>query len=172
MIELKPLQPSDFDTFKSWITNRDQLFQFAGPILDYPVTDKQLLVYTNDPRRKVFKVNLKESGEMVGNAELNFEQNLPRLSRILIGNPAHRNKGLGKQVINELLSRLFIEEDYEQADLNVFDWNVTAIRCYERAGFIINPHLVYNHLIDGVNWAAVNMIITKKRWLAHQYRKG
>lgn len=84
MIRLSKLAQTDFDVFKSWIKDKNELLQFAGPMLSFPVTDDQLLNYINDKRRIVYKVILIETNEIIGNAELNFENSLPRLSRILL----------------------------------------------------------------------------------------
>ena len=164
MVELRKLEQSDFDTFKSWIKDKDELFQFAGPILNYPITDEQLMKYINDERRIVYKVILTETNEIIGNAELNFENPLPRLSRILVGNLKNRNKGIGRQIVNKMLEKLFTEYDFQEADLNVFDWNIAGINCYDNVGFIINPNLVYKQNNGGEIWTAINMTITKDRW--------
>ncbi len=165
MIELSKLEQKDFIVFKSWIKNQDELFGFAGPILKYPITIEQLLDYTNDSQRIVYKVTLKESNQIIGNAELNFENSLPRLSRILIGNKTYRNKGLGKIIVNKMLEKLFTEYDFQNVDLNVFDWNKAAIKCYESVGFIINPEIVYKHNYRNEIWTAINMTISKKDWI-------
>ena len=164
MVDLLKLEQSDFDTFKSWIKNEDELFQFAGPILIFPVTDKQLYKYITDERRIVCKVILLETKEIIGNAELNFENPLPRLSRILVGKLENRNKGIGRQIVNKMLDKLFTEFDFHEADLNVFDWNKVRIKCYEHVGFTINPNLVYKQNNNGAIWTAINMKITKDSW--------
>ena len=48
MIHFEKLEPNDFNTFKSWVSNREELFQFSGPIFNFPLTDEQLMNYTND----------------------------------------------------------------------------------------------------------------------------
>lgn len=171
MIELIKLKQSDFAIFKSWINNQDELFHFAGPILKFPITDDQLLNYTNDSQRIVYKVVLKESNKTIGNAELNFENPLPRLSRILIGNKTDRNKGLGKILVGKMLEILFYEYNFQQVDLNVFDWNKAAIKCYESVGFVINPDLVYKHNYKNEIWTAINMTISKQNWLDNNSKK-
>jgi RimJ/RimL family protein N-acetyltransferase len=171
MIELSKLEQNDFTIFKSWIKNQDELFQFAGPIFKFPVTDDQLLRYINDSKRIAYKVRLIESNEIIGNAELNFENPLPRLSRILIGNKAYRNKGLGKIIVNKMLEKLFFEYNFQQVDLNVFDWNKAAIKCYQSVGFVINPDIVYRHNCNNEIWTAINMTISKKDWIKNDSNK-
>ena len=164
MIDLQKLEKCDFEIFKSWITSEDELFQFAGPIFSYPLTDDQLLRYISDERRIAYKVILIETKTVIGNAELNFEKPLPRLSRILIGNKHYRNIGLGEKVIRKLLEKLFLELNYTKADLNVFDWNKAAIRCYEKVGFKINPDVVVQRNFNGKVWTTLNMIINNDAW--------
>lgn len=45
MIELKPFTEEDFEVIKSWVGNAEELFQFAGPIFSFPLTDIQLRKY-------------------------------------------------------------------------------------------------------------------------------
>lgn len=165
MITLSPFDQNDFERFKSWIKSQDELFQFAGPIFTYPVTDDQLLFYINDSRRIAFKVNHSVTGEVIGHCELNFENALPRLSRILIADSNARGKGLGKLIVHKMLEQFFIDRNFESADLNVFDWNKNAIRCYEQVGFAINPDIVSKQMNNGVVWTALNMVISKEDWL-------
>jgi RimJ/RimL family protein N-acetyltransferase len=165
MIELQRLVESDFDIFRSWITNANDLIQFAGQIFQYPLTDAQLSSYILDHRRIVYKVVLQKNNSMIGNAELNFENSIPRLSRILIGDVQLRNKGIGKRIVEEMLCKLFKEMNYTEADLNVFEWNRSAIECYQRVGFNIHPEITSFHSVNGEIWKAINMKITKDEWL-------
>jgi RimJ/RimL family protein N-acetyltransferase len=165
MIELKKLEQADFPIYKSWISSQAELFQFAGPIFSFPLTDQQLYDYITDPRRIAYKAILTKSNEIIGCAELNKENTKPRLSRILIGDKNMRNRGLGKLMIDKLLEKIFYDYNYLDADLNVFDWNKSAIKCYLNAGFKINPELEYKHNYNGVTWTAINMIITKFDWI-------
>ena len=164
MIALLPFDQKDFERFKSWIKSQDELFQFAGPIFTYPLTNDQLLSYINDTRRIAFKVIQSDTNEVIGHCELNFENDLPRLSRILIADSAIRGKGFGKLIVHKMLEELFDKRDFESADLNVFDWNKSAIRCYEHIGFAINPAIVKSQMNNGEAWTALNMVISKDEW--------
>jgi len=168
MISLLPFNQNDFERFKSCIKSQDELFQFAGPIFTYPLTDDQLQSYINDSRRIAFNVIHSDTKEVIGHCELNFESTLPRLSRILIADSTARGKGLGKLIVHEMLKQLFNERNFESADLNVFDWNKSAIRCYEQVGFTINPTIVKSQMNNGKPWIALNMVITKEEWMKKQ----
>ena len=164
-LEFRRLEQNDFELFTSWIKSKDELMQFAGPIFQFPVTDEQLLRYFTDERRIAYKVIVSETQEIIGNAELNFENTKPRLARILIGEIQNRNKGFGKHIVNKMLEKLFMEYDFQEADLNVFEGNKGGIKCYEHVGFIMNPDLVYSQTNGDKTWIALNMTITKERWL-------
>jgi RimJ/RimL family protein N-acetyltransferase len=165
MITLSKLTPRDFDTFKSWIDSEEELVQFAGNFFTYPLTDEQLHNYINDPQRKAFKVILKETDEVIGHVELNLENNNPRLSRLIIGNKNYRGKKIGKQIILKLLEMAFMYYATEFVDVNVYDWNLTAMKCYEKVGFEETPEESYSHEMNFKVWTAINMSITRDRWL-------
>lgn len=52
--------------------------------------------------------------------------------------PAHRGAGLGKALL-ERLGRLAVERDYGRFEWSVLDWNVNAIRFYEKMGATVLP---------------------------------
>jgi RimJ/RimL family protein N-acetyltransferase len=41
-------------------------------------------------------------------------------------------------VVNLLLVYVFSNLNRTEVELNVFDWNITAIKCYEKVGFVKN----------------------------------
>lgn len=135
MIKLYPFTENDFSIFKSWIHNEEELMQFAGAIFSYPLTDKQLTAYIKMVDRKPFKIVLKSTNQIIGHCELNFENGNNRLSRILIGQKELRGQKIGEHVVREMVNLLFQNPKITEIDLNVFNWNKAAIKCYEKVGF-------------------------------------
>lgn len=162
MIELKPFTENDFETFKSWIHSEEELFQFAGPIFDFPLTDDQLRNYINMKDKKPFKVILRSTNETIGHCELNFENGNNRLSRILIGNREMRGKRIGEQVVRKMVILMFENKEINEVDLNTFQWNKPAIKCYEKVGFKINPDKSEKMIVNGNQWIKVNMTLKRK----------
>ncbi|PWH87003.1 GNAT family N-acetyltransferase [Brumimicrobium oceani] len=166
MIELKPFTESDFETFKSWIHSEEELFQFAGPLIPYPVTNESLMKYIQMTDRKPMKVVLNSTNETIGHCELNFMNGQNRLSRILIGSEELRGKGIGEQIVRKMLDLLFSDSKVKAADLNVFSWNKAAIKCYEKVGFrIIHEHTDQMN-VNGKDWTRLNMLLER-----HDYDK-
>jgi RimJ/RimL family protein N-acetyltransferase len=163
MIELKPFTENDFETFKSWVNSVEELFQFAGPLFSFPVTDEQLLNYIQMSDKKPFNVILKSTNETVGHCELNYENGNHRLSRILVGNKSLRGQKIGEHIVREMVRLIFEDPKVHEVDLNVFDWNTGAIKCYENVGFRIRPELTDKLDVNGAVWKRLNMVLTRDK---------
>jgi len=166
MILLEKFTKDDFDRFISWIDNEDELIQFAGPLFTYPLSHQQLDDYLTQQKKSPYRIKLIETSEIIGHCELNFENELPRLSRILIGDKSLRNKGIGKQVLHQMINLVFTTTNHTSVDLSVFDWNDNAIACYKKIGFKIRPELKSSMLVSGKKWDAINMILSKKDYFS------
>lgn len=162
MIELKPFTENDFETFKSWVSNAEELFQFAGPIFNFPLTDEQLRDYLKMKDKMPLKVVLKETNETIGHCELNFENGNNRLSRILVGKKGLRGQKIGEQIVREMVKLFFQNPEINEVDLNTFDWNKAAINCYEKVGFKINPEKSDKMTVNGNEWTRINMSFKRK----------
>lgn len=165
MIELLPFTKLDFDTFKGWISNAEELYQFAGPIFTFPLTDRQLLDYISMTDKQPMKVVLQSNKETIGHCELNFENGNHRLSRILVGKKELRGQKMGEHIVKKMVEMLFQDVKVKMVDLNVFDWNKAAIKCYENVGFAINHNNSDQMAINGKTWTRLNMQLLRERFL-------
>lgn len=150
MIRIEPFEADDFNRLIAWIESEEALIQFAGPLFTFPLTAWQLDSYLLDPDRKPFKVISLNETKVIGHAELHFaDDNIVKLCRILIGDKNYRGKGYCVQIVNELLKFAFNISTVRKADLNVYDWNISAIKCYEKAGFVKNKKISKVTLVNG-----------------------
>lgn len=163
MIELKPFTEDDFETFKGWSNNAEELYQFAGPMFSFPLTDEQLRNYLNMEDKKPLKVVLKSTNETIGHCELNFENGNNRLSRILVGKKNLRGQKIGEQIVREMVNLFFQDPNIDEVDLNTFDWNKVAITCYEKVGFSINPEKSDIITVNGNQWTRINMSLKREK---------
>jgi len=138
--------------------------QFAGPAFVFPLTEEQLNKSLEDINRSAFKVVDSHTHHTIGHAEIYLTDATAYLGRILIGDKAQRGKGIGQQVVHLLLSHTFSTTNKTRIELNVFDWNTDAIRCYEKAGFVIETGNTHERKINGQTWIALNMTIEKQKW--------
>ena len=103
-----------------------------------------LKYFLNDVKKdnfKIFayKILLSEADEMVGTVELReIDENnkIGRVCRLLVGEELVRGKGIGTLALKEILRIGFEDLELEKITLGVFDFNLGAIKCYENAGFI------------------------------------
>lgn len=160
LISLSPFSESDFSRLINWIKTEDQLIQFAGPIFSFPLSEDQLAIYIRDKRR--IPLTIACGDQIIGHCELNFQNEIPRLSRILIGAGEWRNKGIGKTVVRQMLSRIFSTTSFTAADLSVFDWNANAIACYRSIGFKIQEGAESSMQAGDKTWNAITMNISKE----------
>lgn len=164
MIRLEKFSESDFDRFISWIDNEKFMYQFAGPVFAFPITHQQLNKYISENNRQIYKVIETETNKVIGHGEINRIDSMnksARLCRILIADKFDRNKGYGSLIIKELLKIGFVDLDLHRIDLGVFDFNVSAIKCYENCGFIKEGLLRDSFVIDNEFYSVYNMSILR-----------
>ncbi len=171
MIRLEEFTNNDFNRFINWIGDVKFMYQFAGPVFKFPITTEQLTDYISDKNRKAFKVVEIETEKVIGHGEIgriDLTNRNARLCRILIADKDDRNKGLGALIINELLKIGFTTLNLHRLDLGVFDFNKSAIRCYEKCGFKIEGLLRESFVIDDEFLSVYNMSILKNEWVQIQ----
>jgi RimJ/RimL family protein N-acetyltransferase len=162
MIKLKPFTKNDFEIFKSWIHDEEGMIQFGGEMFVFPITDEQLENYVNKKDIKPLKVIWTETSETVGHCELNYQDGHKRLSRILIGEQKWRGKKIGEQIVMKMTELFFEDETTKKIDLNVFDWNKSAIKCYENVGFEIKHEKTTLMKVGNKTWTRLNMELERK----------
>jgi RimJ/RimL family protein N-acetyltransferase len=172
MIRFNQFRKAHYSRLISWVDSAETLMQFAGPRYEYPLTEEQLDKSLNDSNRIAFYISESETGLCIGHAEILLTRNSARLGSILIGDKLLRGKGFGQAIVLKLLEYCFNQLDQTQTELNVFDWNIIAIKCYEKAGFTINPEKTSEREVNGKKWIALNMVIDKETWLKNNTDKN
>jgi RimJ/RimL family protein N-acetyltransferase len=165
MIRLEKFDNFFYSELIDSIKNARELLQFAGPEFIFPLTEEQIEKSISDKNRIAFRVVNLFNDSTLGHCEIYFKENFATLGRILIFDQTFRGKGIGKKIVILLL--IFILENSEQRniELNVFDFNISAIRCYESIGFVINPDKKFVRKIDNEIWTALNMNLNLDNWI-------
>ena len=163
MIKLEPFSSEDFQRLISWVTDAKILVQFAGTKFKYPLSIDQLETHLNENKRYVFKGVLIPENNVIGHAEIQVDEpGIGLISRVIIGDPNYRGKGLGKELLSAVCKKGFDELNLQQLDLNVYDWNHQAIQCYKQVGFEIIPFKKRITIFNGEEWNVLRMRISKK----------
>ena len=75
-----------------------------------------------------------------------------------------RGQKIGEQLVKKMVDLLFENPILNRVDLNVFDWNKGAIKCYQNAGFNINPTETEDIIINGKIWTKLNMVLERSSY--------
>lgn len=147
MIKLDLMEKEDLQRIVEWNADKsaDDLLQWAGHIYNYPLTIMQVENYFFNNVKKdnssifVYKIKLIYTDEIIGTIELretDKNNKTGRVCRFLIGNENFRAKGIGTRVLEDVLRIGFEDLQFKKITLRVYDFNKSAIKCYEKAGFI------------------------------------
>jgi RimJ/RimL family protein N-acetyltransferase len=173
LVELKYFERSDFKQLISWIDSPAFLLQWGGPGFYYPLNETQLEKYIENANNEnaetmVFKVIDNETGKTIGHISLgkiDRKNRSARVGKVLVGDTNTRGKGIGQQMIKEILKIAFNELKLHRVSLGVFDFNVSAIAYYEKAGFIKEGLLRDSRKYGDEYWSLWEMSILENEWL-------
>ncbi|SET17587.1 Protein N-acetyltransferase, RimJ/RimL family [Oceanobacillus limi] len=174
MIELQYFTRSDFNQLIHWVNSPDLLLQWAGSSFTWPLDINQLEKYIKDANAKntkslVYKVVLKETGDAIGHISMtgiDLKNCSARIGRVLIGDKNIRGNGIGQLMMKEILEIAFAELGLHRVSLGVFEFNRSAISCYEKVGFkkegVLRDYLKVD---DDEYWDLREMSILEREWL-------
>lgn len=175
MVKLESLEKQDLGKIVEWNSDKSAefLLQWAGPMYIYPLTIKQVEDYFYNEVKKddsnifAYKIRLNDSDKIIGTIELrevDKENKIGMVCRFLIGEEDFRNKGIGAHALKEILEIGFNDLKFEKIALRVFDFNHSAIKCYEKAGFVKEKFLEKARKTANAYWNLYEMSISKDEW--------
>ena len=164
MIRLEKFDKKSYSELINSIKNAKDLMQFGGPEFTFPLTEQQIDKTLSDENRIAFRVVNTVDVTTIGHCEIYFNQGSAKLGRILIMDQNQRGKGIGEKMVILLLEFILENRKERNIELNVFDFNIGAIKCYEKVGFVINPDKKLIREVDGESWTALNMVLNLEEW--------
>lgn len=177
-IELQPFERSDFARLISWVPSEKEVLMWGGMIFHYPLDKVQLEKYmqpaeTDQPARKIFKAVEIRTNEAVGHIELeqiDRRNRSARISRVLVGDPSLRGKGIGSKMVRQVLQVGFDQLGLHRLFLGVWEFNQAAISCYEKIGFVKEGLLRDVLKVGDGYWSAYIMSVLESEWRAQQIK--
>lgn len=156
MLRLVTFTPAHFSLLSSWFSTTADIVQWAGPDLSFPLTDPQLHAFLAEaaqspPRRKCWMAE--RDGTLLGHAQLGLDwrNGNALLSRVVLA-PEARGQGLAVPMLSLVLDEAFSLNEIQRVELNVYPWNKSAIRTYERLGFQLEGTRRSSALVEGERW--------------------
>jgi len=174
-ITLREFTAEDIPRLIDWVNTGgpDFFVRWAGTAFEYPLTEAQLeahLAEAEGPEatRRVFAAVDDATGEVVGHAELSRLDRKNRsatISRLLVGDPSARGRGVGRQIVSAVLDVAFGEMSLHRVDLYVLEFHVAALSMYKALGFKTEGHLVEARRAGDKYWNAYYMAMLREEWL-------
>lgn len=139
MIKLESFKKSDFKQLINWINSEEFLIQWSGNAFTFPLDEQQLEKYIESANTLAFKVVDEETSDVIGHISLGQIDNInksARIGKVLVGNTKMRGRSIGKHMMKAVLHIAFDELKLHRVTLGVYDFNTSAISCYEKIGFV------------------------------------
>jgi RimJ/RimL family protein N-acetyltransferase len=164
VVELRDFALTDAFTLMGWIDGPEELLTWAGPAFCWPLDQDQLADYAGESlgQRRIWTAVDSCSGEAVGHASVRLdpEHRSGRLGRVLVS-PGARGLGVGTAMLGKVLGLAFGTLGLHRVELGVFTHNTSAIRLYERSGFVCDHVLRDVEHVNGQPWSAMQMSLTR-----------
>lgn len=139
--QLRKFTKKDIAPLFEWFQSEREVLQWAGAALSWPLQRRELVDLIKLHRgaasaREVWAVTF--DGDMAAHFQISFNRRLNTvgLGRIAIA-PHLRGQSLSSELIELILDQAFARPWVHRAELMVYSHNESAIRAYQRAGFVL-----------------------------------
>lgn len=137
-VYLSPLNEDDAQIYVKWFNDMsltDRLHQSHK--IYSTVTEKEWILNSLSKGLTNFAIVKVEDDTLIGNCGIMDIDNISGCATvgIFIGEEENRGKGYGKEALQLLVDFGFNSLNLKNINLSVFDFNKSAIKCYEKVGF-------------------------------------
>ncbi len=171
-VRLRPLERDDLPRSVQWLADPEVR---QGIALHLPLSmDDEAKWYEDmlkrDRNERVFAIDARtaDGWEHIGSTgfhEIDWRCRHAEFG-IMIGNKNYWSQGFGADAVKTIAGLGFGELNLEKIWLRVFETNPRAIRCYEKAGFILEGRLRRHHYQDGHYCDVLIMGLLREEWEA------
>lgn len=134
---LSPVSLEDIEKYTEWVNDMETgMFMLFAPGV-YDLEKEKRLLGQLIEQDTVFAIIEKDSNKLIGNCGLHQISSVHRKAvfGIFIGDKNYWSAGIGTEATLLLLDFGFNVLNLNQISLDVMEYNVRAIRCYEKCGF-------------------------------------
>jgi len=174
LVRLTPLDHDrDPEVVAGW-THNTEFMRMTSLELVRPLTAAQVkkqfeqIDKDMDEGKRLFHyaVRLKEGDRLVGEARIDWIEwsNGTASIRIGIPEPSDRRKGYGGEVLHMLLRFAFRELNLHHIEVSLPEYNVPALRFFEKHGFKIEVRRRQAVNRGGRRWDLIGMAILRPEW--------
>lgn len=137
-IYLSPISVDALEKYTKWM-NEFETTDYIGKSNKICTIEKEKEFLENCAKDESIILGIVElkNNNLIGNCGLKKINNISRTATlgIFIGDKEERNKGYGAEAIRLLLDYGFNYLNLHEINLDIFEFNKRAIKCYEKVGF-------------------------------------
>ena len=165
-MRLRPyIHEYDFEKIRGWMTDERIHAMWCAGHMRFPLEKDDFfraLAFMHEKYGDCPFVATEADGTVVGFicCSVNAQSNEAMLAFVMI-DPALRGKGYGREMIRTAARYCFDTLGADAVQLNVFDANERARKCYESAGFALRSITEDAYRWKDEKWARCNMVMTK-----------
>lgn len=140
LVRLRAYAKEEMDYVKDLI-NRSEIKKYLSPGIPFPYTlEDELKFYESISANNdtyTFAMETKDAKELIGGCGINAIdwKNSTATVGIFIGKDRFLSKGYGTDAMKVLVNFIFDEMNINKIKLEVYSFNLRAIKCYEKLGF-------------------------------------
>lgn len=158
------IENKDYAYLEKWIDDEKIHALWCANRLPYPLTRENLRAFLEKAEADwtgSAYVATEDDGTVIGFFcySVNTETNTGFLTFVIVDGHK-RGTGCGSAMIQLALRYAFVATGADSVQLNVFEENTTAIRCYEKAGFEIRAIDKNVFPYKGEQWSRCNMAVS------------
>lgn len=140
MLRLRPYKKCDAEKIVSWIKDEESFMKWsAGRLGAYPLSAKDLNAHYGSyaDNDGFFEMSMLDGNSLCGHLIMRFTDEQKRCLRFgfVVVDDSVRGKGYGRAMIKLAFKFAFELLAASEVSIMVFENNLPAIRCYEKAGF-------------------------------------
>lgn len=158
----------DYEYIEKWLKDERTHALWCANLIPYPITRERLKAAlekeTNDWGGTAYVVT-ENDGRQIGFFvySVNPSSNSGFLKFVVLDNEL-RGKGYGREMLRLVLKYAFDITGVDSVQLNVFDVNSSARKCYAKLGFVEDNVIRDAFTYHKEMWARCHMVIQQKKW--------
>ena len=167
---IRPIEKNELPLIKKWY-NDDEIMHWGSgsrPGLEYSLDFLEDIWYeeicSDSNTRMMIETKEGKAIGIIGFSDKNSQERRCKLI-ILIGEREYWNKGYGSDAIKSFLEYLFNRWNLNRVELDTWDGNERAIKCYQKCGFQIEGRFRKARFVNGKYHDEILMGILKEDFL-------
>jgi RimJ/RimL family protein N-acetyltransferase len=175
LVVLRRHTPANLKAFRRWYADPEvaRLTRYQQFALTNDEVDRFFYARILGPDALTLAIHVRETDRLIGSCA--FSQldgdNGSALYHITIGEHDAWGKGYGTEATDLMLAHAFTRLGLHRVALTVFEYNVRAIRAYEKCGYVVEGRAREAVFRDGRYWDEIHMSVLAEEWEARWRRR-